>query len=405
MKAGKAEYDDIESDAKKKTKQSGGSFKELSDDEKAAQLYYTLRFTKLLNFNIDDLAGKIAIGSSRYDGLAFPLFCTMKAAGLDPAILVTNSRTGIRMKEVMDAGDLTTAAYITGSNKILSLQSVFDVPFAVPDDIEGANNTGSFTFDHPAAIMGMKKMMGLTNIDAGPNVPVSTADKNLHIEQMKIALTADKNNLQIRRSTTLKGLYKLDAQSKLILYEDLYESERKALGDEKSLLEDLEDGKRSKKYVDEVKNAFAEARKKQKDAFVKEAKEWFDQEITDLKDYKTEKLGVRHTAPDFVYSSTFNLNGLVKKAGNNFIVEVGKLQGQPLAVKQEQRKRNIDVFMPFARSIEYQIELEIPDGYTAEGLAALNKKVENATGYFTVEATGSDKLVHHQSTQSLFAQF
>ncbi len=405
MKAGKAEYDDIESDAKKKTKQTGGSFKELSDDEKAAQLYYTLRFTKLLNFNIDALAGKIDIGNSRFNGLAFPLFCTMKAAGLDPAILVTNSRTGIRMKEVMDASDLTTAAYITGSNKILSIQSVFDLPFAVPDDIEGATNTKSFTFDHPAAIMGMKKMMGLTNIDAGPTVPVSTADKNIHIEQMKIALTPDKNNLLVHRSTTLRGLYKLDAQSKLVLYEDLYESERKAMGDEKSLLEDLEDGKRSKKYVEEVKNAFAEARKKQKDAFISEAKGWFDQEITDLKEYKTDKLGIRHTAPDFVYSSSFNLNGLVKKAGNNFIVEVGKLQGQPLVVKQEQRKRNIDVFMPFARSIEYNIELDIPDGYTAEGITALNKKVENAAGYFTVEASTTDKLVTIKVRKSYLHNF
>lgn len=393
MKAAKREYDDIESDAKKKTKQSGGSFKELSDEEKAAQLYYTLRFTKLLNFNIDELSEKIAIGNNRYNGLAFPVFCTMKAAGLDPAILVTNNRTGIRMNEVMDASDLSTAAYVSESNKILSLQSVFDVPFSVPEHMEGATNTKSFTFDHPAAVMGMKKMMGLTNIGSGPNVPVSSADKNAHIEQMKVALTADKNNLIVRRSTTLKGLYKLDAQTKLILYEDLYESERKSFNEEKSLLEDLEDGKRSKKYVDEVKSAFSDARKKQKDAFIKEAKEWLDQDITDLKEYKTDKLGIRHTAPDFEYSSTFNLNGLVKKAGNNIIIEVGKLQGQPLVVKEEQRKRNIDVYMPFARNIEYNVELEIPDGYTAEGVAALNKKVENATGHFIVDASATEKLV------------
>lgn len=81
-----------------------------------------------------------------------------------------------------------------------------------------------------------------------------------------------------------------------------------------------------------------------------------------MKDYKTDSLGVRHTAPDFVYSSSFNLAGLVKKAGNNIIVEIGKIQGQPLEIKPEQRKRDIDVYMPYARSIEYNIELEIPDG-------------------------------------------
>ena len=136
-----------------------------------------------------------------------------------------------------------------------------------------------------------------------------------------------------------------------------------------------------------------EARKKQKDAFTKEAKDWFEQDIINLKDYKTDNLGVRHTSPDFVYSSTFNLEGLVKKAGNNIIIEIGKIQGQPLVVKQEQRKRAIDIYMPFARSIDYNIELQIPDGYSAEGIAALNKKVETEAGYFIAEANTTDKTV------------
>ena len=393
MKAAKAEYDDIESDAKKKSKQADISFKELSDEDKAAQLFYTLRFTKLLNFSIDRLSDKISSGYNTYNGLSFPLFCTLKAAGLDPAILVTNDRMGLRMSEIMSSSDLTTTTYLTGVNKFLAVKTIFDVPFSIPSEIEGAANTKSFTFDHPNAIMGIKKMMGLTNITEGPKVPVSTAAKNAHIENLKMSLTADKNNLAVKRSTTLKGYYKADEQKNLILYEDFYEAERKAFNEEKSLIEELENGKKSKKYVDEVRSAFAEARKKQKDAFVKEAKEWLEQEVTELKEYKVNNLGVRHTAPDFVYSSSFNLGGLVKKAGNNIIVEIGKIQGQPLVIKQEQRKRDIDVYMPFARSIEYNIDLEIPDGYTAEGVAALNKKVETESGFFTVEATATDKLV------------
>jgi hypothetical protein len=393
MKAAKAEYDDIESDAKKKTKQNDISFKDLSDEEKAAQLFYTLRYTKFLNFNIDQLSSKINIGQNNYNGLAFVLFCTLKAAGLDPAILVSNNRTGYRLSEIMAASDLTATAYLTGVNKYLSIQSIYDVPFAVPAEIEGLTNTKSFTFDHPNAVMSLKKMQGLTNIASGPSVPISGSDKNAHIENLKLSLTTDKSKLLVNRSTTMKGNYKADLQKQLILYEDFYEAERKAFNDEKSLIEELEDGKKSKKYVDEVKNAFAEARKKQKDDFIKEAKDWFEQDITDLKDYKTDKLGVRHTSPDFVYSSTFNLGGLVKKAGNNIILEIGKIQGQPLVIKPEQRIRDIDIYMPFARSVEYNIILEIPDGYTAEGIAVLNKKVENETGYFVSEATSTDKTV------------
>ncbi len=393
MKAAKSEYDGIEESAKKKAKQANINFKELSDEEKAAQLYYTLRFTKMLNFTIDDLADKINVGDGYYNGLAFPLFCTLKAAGLQPAIMVSNRRTGTRMSELMDASDLTTTAYLPGSNKMLSLQTIYDVPFLAPEEVEGLTKTKSFTFDHPGAIMGIKKMMGLTNIETGPVVSKSSSDKNAHIETLKLSLSPDKNSFAVQRSTTLKGYNKAEAQKELILYEDYYEAERKAFNDEKTLLEILEDGKKSRKYVDEVKNAFAEARKKQKESFVTEAKGWFEQDITDLKNNKIDNLGVRHTAPDFVYSSSFNMAGLVKKAGNNMIVEIGKIQGEPYVVKQEQRKRDIDIYMPYARSIEYNIELEIPEGYTAEGIAALNKKVENETGYFTAEASATNKLV------------
>ncbi|MBS1509336.1 MAG: DUF3857 domain-containing protein [Bacteroidetes bacterium] len=393
MKAAKDQFDAIESDAKKRAKNAGIAYKDLSDEDKAAQLYYTFRFTKLLNFDINALKAKIDIGNARFNGFAFLLFCTFKASGLKPAILVSPERDGLRMAEIMSAGDLTTAAYLPESKKFFTIRSVYDIPFSIPDNIEGLTGTKSFTFDHPAMIMGMKKMMGLTNIDPGPDVPTTTSDKNAHIENLQLSLTADKNNLTVRRSTTLRGFYKVEEQRELVLYEDLYEAERKAFNEDKSLLDDLEDSKKGKKYVDEVRSAFAEARKKQKDAFVKEAKDWFEQDVTELKEYKTDNLGIRHTAPDFVYSSSFNLSGLVKKAGNNLIVEIGKIQGTPLVIKQEQRKRDIDVYMPYARSIEYNIQLDIPDGYTAEGVTALNKKVENETGYFSAEASATDKTV------------
>lgn len=393
MRPARKEYEAIESDAKRRAKKAGLAYKDWDDDEKAAQLYYTLRFTKLLYFNIDRLEDKINMGENIYNGIVFPMFATLKASGVDPAILVSTDRLGLRMSEIMSSSDLNFTTYLPGSNKIFSMRTIYDIPFVPPVEIEGATATKSFTFDHPAMIASMKKMTGLTNIDPGPNVPVSAAVKNAHIENLKLAVAADNNNLAVKRSTTLKGYYKADEQKNLILYEDVYEAERKALGEDKSLIEELEDGKRSKKYVDEVVSAFATARKKQKDAFIKEAKNWFEQEVTDLKDYRTVNLGIRHSAPDFIYSSTFNLGGLIKKAGNNLIVEIGKIQGQPLVIKDEQRKRDIDVYMPFARSIEYNITLDIPDGYTAEGVAAINKNVSNDAGFFKVEATATDKAV------------
>ncbi len=388
-----SQYIPVEKMAKRIAKQNNVSYEDLSDDVKAAQLFYILRYLKLLNFDINKLAEKINIGDYSFEDIPFHLYCALKAGDLDPVLLVSNKCADFRLSELMDVSGVTTSAYLPGTNKFISLQSIYDIPFEAPLNMEGIANTRALDYKSPAKGLRIARSAPAPEETTGPSVPTSNSSNNAHIENLKLSLSPDINNLLVNRSTVLKGHSKADQQKNLILYEDFYEEERKALNEEKSLIESLEDGKKSTKYVDEVTSAFAEARKKQKDAFIKEAKEEFDQEITDLKNYKTDNLGVRHTAPDFVYSSSFNLGGLLKKAGNNIIIEIGKIQGQPFVAKPGQRKRDIDVYMPYARSIEYNIHLQVPEGYTAEGIDALNKKVENETGYFVVAASATDKSV------------
>ena len=387
MKAARQQFNEIVDVAEKKAKQMGTRYRDLSDEGKALLLYYTFRYTKMMDFNIKNLSKTIEIGNYNFNNNAFILYCIMKAGNLDPAILLTGNRNGVRMSEAMDAGDISAVAFLQGPDKLLNLETVYDIPFIVPSHLEGLTETKRLGFSNKAT-------HASNDVDPGPVLPVNGADKNVHLENLKLSLASDKTNIVVQRSTTLKGSYKVADQRKLILYEDLYESERKEFHDEKSLIEELEDHKKSRKDVDEVKNAFSEARKKQKDAFVGEAKAQFDQEVIELKNIRIDNLGVRHTAPDFIYSSDFNLGGLIKKAGNNIIVEIGKIQGEPFTIKPEQRKRDIDIYMPFARTIEFNIELQVPDGYTVEGISALNKKVENETGSFTAEASATDKMVN-----------
>src|SRR5262249_12455898 len=159
--------------------------------------------------------------------------------------------------------------------------------------------------------------------------------------------------------TVLKGHYKSDVQKKLILVEDYCNSERKLLGATNTITEELAANKNKTGYATELKAAFDKARSRQKDEFIDEAKTWFGQPITDMTAYKMENMGVRHYRPDFIYSSKFNMGGLIKKAGNNLIVEIGKLQGEPMNISPAQRKRKLDIYMPFARSLQTQITLHI----------------------------------------------
>lgn len=386
FKAARDQYRDVVDNAEKRAKKMNLKYKDLSDHEKAALLYYTYRYTNFLNFDISVLSKRINISNYEYENMGVRLYCVLKAADVDGNIVLSAKRTGIRLNEAMDGDDVNAVAYIPGSNDFLHFDYVYDIPFVIPEQIEGMKETKSLTFTN-------KAMTAKNEVEQGPTIQTTSSEKNAHIENLKVSLSADNNLLAVQRASTLKGHLKIDEQRQLILYEDFCEEERKAFNDDQSLIEYLEDGKKTKKYVDEVKSAFAEARKKQKDAFINEAKNWFDLDITDMKNYKTDTLGVRHTAPNFVYSSSFNVGGAVKKAGNNIIVEIGKIEGQQLSIKGGQRKREIDAYMPFARSFEYNIEFAIPAGYTVEGLQALNKNISNETGFFIAEASATKTTV------------
>jgi hypothetical protein len=280
------------------------------------------------------------------------------------------------------------------------VKSIFSHPFELPEDFDGVKSTHSITFRRGRITTTQNSIIKMAKHDPGFAVPAAKAAENAHLEQLAIVINPGETKLSVQRRAILRGQYKLAWQRRLILYEDFYEHERKLLGEEKTLLQTLAENKKTKAQVEEVKNAFAEARKKQPEAFTEEAKSWFEQEVSDMKNYKIEKMGVRHTDPDFIFSCSFSLDGLVKKAGNNLIFEVGKIQGQPLAVKDEQRKREMDVYMPFARSFGYDMRIKIPEGYSVQGVEALNKVVENETGSFKAEASVSGDVIKVKVTKS-----
>ncbi|MBO9731744.1 MAG: hypothetical protein J7623_24095 [Chitinophaga sp.] len=66
--------------------------------------------------------------------------------------------------------------------------------------------------------------------------------------------------------------------------------------------------------------------------------------------FGVDKMGLQHNDPDFVYHTNFILDGPLKHAGNNNILETGKLIGGQLEIKLEQRDRKVDIYMPYARS-------------------------------------------------------
>ena len=327
---------------------------DLPFDSVASELFYLYRYTRFLKIDpYDDIDAilnrtKNEFGSSGY---LYDFGSLLRSKKIEYDLVFVTPRSGPNIKEILSAGDIKWMLLTSEpKQRLFGASDIFSPAFHIPDEYENTKQAMTMR------IIGKKK-----NFEEGAvNIPSSPSSANARIEKLIITPSANGTDLLVNRNTVLKGHYKSDVQKKLILIEDYINSERKLFGEEKTIIEELEGKKSKKSYAPELKTAFEKQRNQQKDAFIDEAKEWFEQEITDLTDNKIENMGVRHNNSDFVYSSTFKMSGLMKKAGNNLIVEVGKLQGTPLNISAYQRKRTLDIYMPFARSLQTQISLQIP---------------------------------------------
>ena len=217
-------------------------------------------------------------------------------------------------------------------------------------------------------------------------IPVSTADQNMNKTEMTVRLD-DSNllTLDINRKTTLSGHQRNGVYSDIILGSD-WRNDMKKWMKEKTYLEKLQE-KGKTKDIDAYEEAISQQLKKQKEKAEAEVKYYHDIDVNELKEYAIPSLGVTPEHPELIYETHYTLDGLVKRAGNNYILDAGKLIGTQLTLEEDDKARSVDVYMPYARSYEHEIKVEIPQGYSVENISALNQSLDNTCSTFASSAT------------------
>jgi hypothetical protein len=333
---------------------------------------YEFLFNRYENVNVESYVEMVQdkVNMSAYTDLLRRYFQEHR---LKPEIVLATSVYEPPMNSVINNDDIEKLCVVKGSKG--------DIFF-------GPSRMYSPAYEVPAKYEGLKDAIAIRKGERRTvELPHTTAGDNARVELLSIHPDFESNELKLQRTTTLRGHAKEGPQDHLLLMEDFYNYERRFYNEGRSLKERFEDIRASRKAAEELEAAFANARKKQKDEFLKEAKDWLEVDITDMKDEKVVSPGVRHTDPDFVYSTSFEANSLLKKAGNNYIVEVGKLIGNPTKPTEQQRARPWDIYALHAKTIRTELVVDLPAGYTAEGLQELNKTVTNEVGTFTTNAT------------------
>jgi hypothetical protein len=143
------------------------------------------------------------------------------------------------------------------------------------------------------------------------------------------------------------------------------------------------------KSVNALEESYAEA----KPEFVKkELQGEYGQKVV-YKSFVIDQNGRSLKERDLVYTEGFQLNGMIRKAGKKYLVNVPGLVGSQLQIKNEERTRTHDMNVTYARTLSWIINFKIPAGYTAEGLKELALEIDNEAGRFVSVAEQKEDTV------------
>ena len=303
-------------------------------------------------------------------------------------ILLVAPRNANSLQNVFNMADFDTMLKIYNGTKIMYM---------------GFNDEVTHFSEIPAKFQG-EKALALTPdrknsrkyefAESQAVLPVTAADKNRVDEQLQVTILADWQKIKVQRHVTQTGYMRHDDQKGLMSAMDIDQGlQDLAKGDplEKRLSKNPETKKSADAFLSGMGKSNAELRKN----FLDEAHGQFDQEPSQISDYKVLKTGLETNQPAFEFTSTVLLSNFVKKAGTGYIIDAGRLAGTFLQLQEKDRKRTIDVYMPCARSFKYSIALNIPPGYKPKGLEEFAKQKSNKTGSFisTAEIKGSQLII------------
>lgn len=223
------------------------------------------------------------------------------------------------------------------------------------------------------------------------SVPASTVNDNIEKEEYVLNFSDGMDVIRAERTSYYLGATKsgrieqanLDRSYLNFDFEKYYNEPKKSKRNDNVV-------EVSNKYEDPDKD---ERIKDRKEMFEKDLKEEFDVDKYD--DFELVKDGRFGDTAWLQYREKFTVKKLISKAGRNYIVEIGKMIGDQIKLDSaEMKTRQTDIWVPYARAIENTITVNIPAGYTVDGLQDLNTSVDNESGSFVSNAKiDGEKLI------------
>lgn len=233
----------------------------------------------------------------------------------------------------------------------------------------------------PAYIISLGKNPTATPV----TLPATKPDDNVTINTITASIDTASRNMVITHQKTASGMSKQFYNVQALIYTPALDDDHRSYGGEDDLRGSMK-GDALEKYEERLRERKKED-KTRKLEYMKDAlREDFDN-IDIYSEFTLNADGRTWRKQELTYTNKYQLSDMVKLAGNNLLVSVPGLIGEQLFVSADERKREVDAYMGFQRSLRNVINFTIPDGYKAVGIQNLNMNIDNETGTFAVQAS------------------
>jgi len=224
-------------------------------------------------------------------------------------------------------------------------------------------------------------------------IPMTSASENGSVHKFTYAIDEEFEKINVDCEETIKGIAKDDYYNDLLIFSEYEDYDLKRFSDpnhvsyaeklaNKKIKEPLAK-KNAAEYKEET-DARKEGRKKSIEG---------DFQVDSYDDFTLVQDGRTEDKIDIVFKEKYKITGLLKKAGNNYLFEAGKLIGGQVEIKEKEMDRKVDIYMDNARSFVYNVTVNLPEGYTIKDAAKLNVNVTNETGSFKAVTKVTDNVM------------
>jgi hypothetical protein len=223
-------------------------------------------------------------------------------------------------------------------------------------------------------------------------LPASTGDENVTTNTITASIDTASRNMIVAHQKAITGLSKQFYNVQGLVYTSALDDDYRSYGGE----DDVRTGMRGT-ALESYEEKLRERKKEDKTNKLEYMKKAMEDDYSNINTYTEFTLnsdGRTWRKQELNYTNKFDLTDMVKIAGDNLLISVPGLIGDQMFVSQDERKREVDAYMGFPRSIRNVINFTIPAGYKVVGIQNLNMNIDNEVGTFAVQATADGNTLN-----------